>query len=605
MFPLSLLIAKPLLMKNIYILLILFSILISFNSCKKEDDNSPGSGINNTGDQITTNISGTVRDLQGNVVAGAQVTAGGQTVSTNGSGVYLLQNVSVNKKRAVVSAVKAGYWLQQKGIIAHANTTCYADIVLFTDDKSYSVNAVTGGTVTMPGGSIITFPANAFVTSGGTPFNGTVTITAHEILTADDKYFLRIPGGDFQAKDANGEMKFLFSMGMAGAKLYDGTGNELKIAAGKTAFVKFPVNPAQASVATPTIQLWHYDENEMLWIEEGAATLNGNYYEANVSHFSWFNCDYTGATCTMNLTLVDCSGQPVPNQIFDFDVMNGYGHSSGMTDANGTASGLVPANLIMTVTLYNSNWNQHAVIDTVGPFTPNSSVNLTIQVGANCDYISGSLFDCFNNSINGNVSLLFNNQPVAWTTTTNGNFSFNIYQSGTYQLVANSGQLTGSTTFTYLTGTPIINMMLALCDTISTGANNFNLTFTSAATGSFNYAVNVTQAAFIISNGLKSVVFTYEDSISGTVTTLVIGTPGYAPATYAWNSVDSYVSGNVMYMGQPASLTSGTGQTVFTNTPPIGSNIQGSFNGQVIMDAGNGITIPGTLTATFDVMRTQ
>lgn len=591
-------------MKNIYTLLFLFSLVFAFNGCKKEDDNSPGGGLTQTGDQITTSISGVVRDLQGNPVTGAQVTAGGQTASTNSSGVYLLQNVSVNKTRAVVSAVKSGYWLQQKGFIAHANTTCYADIVLFTDDKSYSIDAITGGTVSMPGGSSITFPANAFVTSGGAPFNGTVTITAHEILTSDNDYFLRIPGGDFQAKDANGELKFLFSMGMAGAKLYDGAGNELKIAAGKTALVRFPVNPAQASVATPSIQLWHYNEAEMLWIEEGAATMNGSYYEANVSHFSWYNCDYTGATCTMNLTLVDCSGQPVPNQSFDFQVLNGYGHSCGITDANGTATGLVPANLIMKLSLFGIN-QQLTVIDTVGPFTPNSIVNLTLTIDGPCEYISGSLFDCFNNSINGNVSLIFNNQPVAWTTTVNGNFTFNIFQPGTYQLVANSGQLTTSSTFTYQTGMPITNMMLALCDTIASGANNFNLSFTSTSTGTFNYAVNVTQAAFVVSNGLKSIVFTYEDSLSGTNTTLVIGTPGYAPGTYSWNSIDSYVSGSVMYLGQPANLTSGTGQTVFTNTPPIGSPIQGTFSGQVIMNASNGIAIPGTLTGTFDVIRTQ
>jgi hypothetical protein len=595
-------------MKNILTLLVLFSLVFAFNSCKKEDDKSPGTGLTQSGDQITTNISGVVRDLQGNPVTGAQVTAGGQTATTNSSGVYMLQNVSVNKTRAVVSAVKTGYWLQQKGFIAHASTTCYADIVLFADDKSYSVNSSSGGTVTMPGGSSITFPANAFEDASGNAFSGNVIITAHEILTTEFRFTMKSPGGDFLAENSAGEEGILISYGMAGAKLYDAAGNTLKLAAGKSALVKFPVNPSQSANAPATIALWHYDETKMKWVEEGTATLTGNYYEGNVSHFSWWNCDDFTYTASLTMQVLAC-GLPAVNALVELSapgVNTGY----NWTGTNGFCSGIIPSNTVFTVNIYlNGSFSNPDTTYIIGPF-PQGSVNSLPVISINsagCNTVSGNLTNCLNNVINGNVALILNNQPYATTTTSGGGYVFANLVPGTYQVIANSGQLTGSSSFTVQSGTngQSIVLNLQLCDTITTGTNNFNLSFTSFSTGTINFSVDVTQAVYNISNGLKTITFTYLDSVSGALTNLIIGTPGYAPGSYGWNGFDSYVDGFVMYLGQPASLTSVAGLTTLTNTPPVGSPIQGSFSGQVIMDAGNGITIPGTLTGNFSVVRTQ
>ena len=103
-------------MKNLNSFLIFLLIGIVLNGCRKDEDSSPGTG-SQTGNQITTSFSGKVLDLQGSPMQGVQVSVGGKVVSTDANGIYNIQNVSVNSDRAVLTADKAGYWNQQKGII--------------------------------------------------------------------------------------------------------------------------------------------------------------------------------------------------------------------------------------------------------------------------------------------------------------------------------------------------------------------------------------------------------------------------------------------------------------------------------------------------------
>ncbi|MBK9318869.1 MAG: hypothetical protein IPM91_08665 [Bacteroidetes bacterium] len=96
---------------------------------------------------------------------------------------------------------------------------------------------------------------------------------------------------------------------MIGAKLFDGSGNELRLKNGVTATLSLPVIPEQLTSAPSSIPLWHFNEVTALWEEEGTAIFNGSNYTGEVSHFSWWNCDAPGGVIVSGRVL-DCNLNP-------------------------------------------------------------------------------------------------------------------------------------------------------------------------------------------------------------------------------------------------------------------------------------------------------
>jgi len=76
------------------------------------------------------------------------------------------------------------------------------------------------------------------------------------------------------------------------------------------------------AVEGSTLPLWHYDVDEMIWKEEGLATISANdesdsgfSASGQVSHFSSWNIDVVTPSlmANVNIELVDQAGQPIPS----------------------------------------------------------------------------------------------------------------------------------------------------------------------------------------------------------------------------------------------------------------------------------------------------
>ena len=57
--------------------------------------------------------------------------------------------------------------------------------------------------------------------------------------------------------------------------------------------------------------LWYFDEDGGYWIEDGVATLQGNTYVGEVTHFTFWNYDFPYPSATLCITLQDESGNPL------------------------------------------------------------------------------------------------------------------------------------------------------------------------------------------------------------------------------------------------------------------------------------------------------
>src|SRR4030095_1901573 len=99
-------------MKNRSIFSAMLFLSVIYLSCRKENDNSPESSSQS---KIQATIAGVVLDESNVPVSGVTVKTGeGQTVSDQ-NGIFIFNNISVDRKRCLVTYEKPGYFTGSKG----------------------------------------------------------------------------------------------------------------------------------------------------------------------------------------------------------------------------------------------------------------------------------------------------------------------------------------------------------------------------------------------------------------------------------------------------------------------------------------------------------
>jgi hypothetical protein len=228
-----------------------------FVACKKDEDDS-GTG-NSSGEEITIKLMGTVVDNFDTPLAGAVLKVGSSTTTADANGVFVLENVKVTGGRYYVSAEKSGYFDGGRGGLAKQGERYAVNIILMDRGTAGNLDAVSGGVVNTNNSGSLNFPAGAIVTAGGQPYTGTVKVYKRHLSPDAVGFAERVPGGDLASRNVNGELSPLVSYGMMGVELEDNSGNPLKIAAGKTVSVRFPIAPSQLATSPSSIPLLSFD----------------------------------------------------------------------------------------------------------------------------------------------------------------------------------------------------------------------------------------------------------------------------------------------------------------------------------------------------------
>ena len=407
-------------------------ISIFFLSCQKEvkpDDPGPGTGggtgtvVNPTPVQGT--VTGKVIDNNNNAVAGATVKAGNNTTTTDSRGLFRFNNIQLDKYSAVVTVEKTGFFKAYRVFSASANNTNFVKLKLVPKTLIGNIDASAGGTVTLPDNSKITLPASGIVVkSNNQSYTGSVKVFA-AVIDPTSADIAEILPGSFQGTDANNYRVTLTSFGMLAVDLEGNSGEQLQIATGKTAKLRFTIPSSLRSTAPATIPLWSVDEVTGLWKQEGNAAKGADYYEGDVSHFSFWNCDISIPTIYLELTVVTAEG-PLPFTKVKITRANG-GASYGYTDSSGHVGGLVPKNEALTLEIF-TNCNQPIYTQNIGPFSSNTNLGtITVSIPTqNSLQITGSAVNCANQPVtNGNALIYYDgvmyNRPI-----TNGNFSLTL-----------------------------------------------------------------------------------------------------------------------------------------------------------------------------------
>ncbi len=576
-------------------------LLMIVPACQKEMSVTDLPGITNA-TTITAIITGRIINENGLPVSGALVKAGTAGTQTNINGEFILANATVVDKAAYVTVEKSGYFTGSRTFIARAAQKHYVEIELLPNTNAGTINATTGGTVTLANGSAVTLPANSVVVkSTGIAYTGTVQVALAWIDPTSDRLMRQMPG-DLRGIDETSTEVGLQSFGMLGVELTGPAGEKLQVATGKKAILSFPLPTSIVGMAPATVPLWSFNEATGLWKQEGTATKSGSKYTAEVSHFSFWNCDAQFPTVQFSGTFTNQTGQPLRHALVKIKRTSVNSYTTGYTDTTGYVSGLVPKNESLVLEVYgSSNCGQVLHSQNIGPFSVNTNIG-TVAVtlsSANTFTITGSAVTCSSTPVlAGYVNVILGGFNTYRAPIVNGNFTLSF---------SGCGATTQQVTY-YAVDSTTAQQSAPVTTTVNTGANNLGaITACGTSTQRFvNFTIDgVAYAITSPPDSTTAYASQGTTSISGfklggnatNYTSISFRFAGTATGTAPINSI--YISAPTLT--DSATVQSGAFNVTVTDYGAVGGYIAGNFSGNL---NGSGSTLHPA-TCSFRVRRDQ
>jgi hypothetical protein len=265
-------------------------------------------------------------------VAGATVSIGSASTQTAADGSFTLADVPVSE-RAMVRVHATGYVDALVPTPVAKDATRRAVARLVAEKAAVSFNADQAGTVTAAGSSArVDLPAGSLVNPAtGAAASGVVSASVTPIDPGADPQTMP---GDYTVADGSRIQSF----GAIKVKLQDSAGNTLQLKSGSQATIRIPL--ASRTVNAPqTIPLYYFDEAAGRWVQDGSATLKGTapnqYYEGQVSHFTYWNADQPQETIYVNGCVATPAGQRVPGALVQSQGIDYSGLAMAETDDQG------------------------------------------------------------------------------------------------------------------------------------------------------------------------------------------------------------------------------------------------------------------------------
>lgn len=427
---------------------------------------------------LESSLTGSVEDESGLPISEALVTCLScvpvQEVLTDEKGDFQFFNIAVKGGSAYLSVTSAGKFdgFRRLGLIEKRIN--YTKILLKDKISLGTLSAEQGGVLNDNTGAVISLPANGIVDAAGQSYSGDYDVFLSWIDPTSDDLNLRMVG-DLSAIDSEGELVGLSTYGMLQVELEAADGSELNIAEGNTAILEFPVPQSLRTSAPAIIPLWNYDESNGYWVEEGSATLDGDKYVGEVSHFSTWNVDVIidpveicGSIVTLEFT----------KRLSYFQVRLGgdsFSALGGWLCDDGSFRFInVPSREILTLEVLNYCGELIESIS-LGPYEPGKIELGPIIVNGNIDItfinLTGNATDCDNEALTeGMVIINLQNDSYFFPIESDGSFDVNFPTCGAFEgtvQILNTGNTLASVTINISDKTPEYNFeKLQACDVL-------------------------------------------------------------------------------------------------------------------------------------------
>ncbi|HSF87780.1 MAG TPA: carboxypeptidase-like regulatory domain-containing protein [Saprospiraceae bacterium] len=354
---------------------------------------------------INASILITVLDPAGDPVKDAVVSIGNLSGQTDEHGLYFFNNADITD-RAHVKIEKPGYFKGSRTLYASEGAIQYATITLLNFDEVGTFPVASGGLLNVDSRSSLNFPQDAVVRKDGTPYTGVVHVKAYTIHADDPDLSTKMPG-ILEGRNQSGEWGMLSSYGMMAVEIQSPSGEELKVKDGKKVKMEIEVPADMRNAAPGTIPLWYFDEEEGEWQQEGTAVFNGSAYEAEVGHFSIWNCDDWNESVNWRGQFVDESGKPLANMTICMTIVNSQATRCDNTDTDGNVTGYLPSGEMVELKVVGECGNAF-MTQPIGPYTEDEDygpVTVTLPTES-ISVVTGLAVDCEDQPVTNGYAII-------------------------------------------------------------------------------------------------------------------------------------------------------------------------------------------------------
>ena len=368
-------------------IVILATILSLFStvSCRKDTD------ITITEETTISGVNGFITNEENIAVGQAEVIINGASFITDDFGYFNAENVSHNGK-IVIKVNKAGYFSGSRTIFTRSNEKTFTQVSLIKQYFPYKLVSTVGRTIEMNDLVTLTFPPNALVDKNGNNFTG-ITVLAIKYLDPTLHTMYNEMPGALIGQNQNKQDVVLESYGMIGVWLSDLNGNNLNLKPGEKCKMTIKIPETMRNYAPTVMPLWHFDESAGIWIEEGSATRDGDYYVGEVSHFSYWNFDYPRPLVHIKGKLT-YGGDSFTEGIVSIGIEGQNAQRTSNTNALGEFEGFVPTNEVLKVEVFDYCTNL-LFNEKIGPFTSDQDLgNLLVANTTTEITVSGQVIGC-------------------------------------------------------------------------------------------------------------------------------------------------------------------------------------------------------------------
>ena len=253
-------------------------------------------------DMVNASLIGFVQDEMQNPIADALVILNGTPTTTDIYGHFFYTDHPMNKEGTTVEIQADNYHQHSKLFYPSEGATEKLDIVLTEIEDDSEFNGLIGGSLLIDEDILLEYSDEAFLSSDGNRYEGTVRVLSTLMSSSLDKFALKAPG-NFQAVDIENKLVGLRPQSLLQISFLDESGNALLID-----------QEAEVSVQIPTsataVEAWYYVPSFGLYTINTQTTLENSSLRIGLSHnnFILLANSFDSELNTIQLSALDGSG---------------------------------------------------------------------------------------------------------------------------------------------------------------------------------------------------------------------------------------------------------------------------------------------------------
>jgi len=409
-------------MKYTYLIIALSFLMLS---CQREEME-----VNNQNPVVSTDpmikvegsVVGMVMDEEGEPVIDAVITLGNDTRITNEFGNFIFKDQELYADGTYMTIKKPGYFPGSRRFNAIANEQNNVTVRLIEKIEVGNFAPNMGEEIEVATSRVV-FPAGNYTNEDGSNYSGTVHVFAKYLDPTKEETFEEMPG-DLVGADSEGALNALATFGMVAVELENDNGEKVNLPEGENALLRIGVPDELLSVAPATIPLWHFDEDKGVWLEEGEANLENGVYVGEVSHFSFWNCDYPLPIANIN-GIVSVNGRLAGGlKVVVTDQSTGFS-GCGTTSSGGGFGGGIPQDVTLTIEVLDPCGNV-LYEDEIGPFSEDTTIDpINISTTLSNVLLSGVVSNCTGETIDDSAVVVnFGSTQITQICEDDGTFEF-------------------------------------------------------------------------------------------------------------------------------------------------------------------------------------